>query len=49
MTDASEFEVTVEVPGVAEEGTEDAEKGKNEYGLDLGDDGGLGHGQKAKV
>jgi hypothetical protein len=43
------LKIVIEVPGVAEKGTECAEQGELTDGFNLRNYGGLGHGQNAKV
>jgi hypothetical protein len=48
VSDGVEFEVSMEVPGVAGEEPEHVEQGKYRVGLNLQNNGGLGHGEQAK-
>jgi hypothetical protein len=48
VLDGVEFEVSMEVPGVVDEEPEHAEQGEYRVGLNLQNNGGLGHSEQAK-
>ena len=48
VSDGMEFEVTMEVPGVVDEKPECVKQGEYRVGLNLQNNGGLGHGEQAK-
>ena len=46
--DGVEFEISMKGPGLLEEEPEHAEQGEYRVGLNLQNNGGLGHGEQAK-
>jgi len=48
VSDGMEFEVAMEVPGVVDKEPERVKQGEYRAGLNLQNNGGLGHGEQAK-